>query len=160
MANPSATHRSTDLISISFLMEPLAQELGISWIVGCGTPMVLQAQVLKAVSCCTIWQSIINKSDLHDLHLHTSFTAQVVMNKLVCEAEDVIHPNSGLHTSHGSQLCWTDLSSTTVASVTDIIQKHQPLTWQYVTTICGRPPRKRNGVTALWKYRPVTGVSY
>jgi len=90
----------------------------------------------------------------------TSFAAQVVMNKLVREAEDVIHPNSGLHTSHGSQLCWADLSSTTVASVTDIIQKHQPLTWQYVTTICGWPPRKWNGVTALRKYRPVTGVSY
>jgi len=79
----------------------------------------------------------------------TSFVAQVVINKLVREAEDVVHPTSGLHTSHGSQLCWADLSSTTIASVTNIIQKHQPLTWKYVTTICGHPPRKRNGVTAL-----------
>ena len=90
----------------------------------------------------------------------TSFAAQVVMNKLVREAEDVVHPSSGLHTSHGSQLCWADLSSTTIALVTDIIKKHQPLTWKYMTTICERPPRKRNGVTALRKYRPVTGVGY
>ncbi|KIM63152.1 hypothetical protein SCLCIDRAFT_15631 [Scleroderma citrinum Foug A] len=90
----------------------------------------------------------------------TSFVAQVVMNKLVREAEDVIHPSSSLHTSHGSQLCWADLSSMTIALVTDIIKKHQPLTWKYVTTICERPPRKWNGVTALRKYRPlVTGVA-
>ena len=160
MANLSTTHSSMGLISISFLMEPLARELDISWIPGCGIPMVLQAQVLMVVSCCTIQQSIIDKSGQHGQHSVTSFAAQVVMNKLVREAEDVVHPSSSLHTSHGSQLCWADLSSTTIALVTDIIKKHQPLTWKYVTTICERPPRKRNGVTALQKYHPVTGVGY
>ncbi|KAF9232804.1 hypothetical protein BU15DRAFT_80791 [Melanogaster broomeanus] len=103
----------------------------------------------------------------------TSFAAQIIKKKLVQEAEEAVKPGNGLHTSvprasasstrftsgRSSQLQWTDIGLTTVSSVADIIKKCQPLTWDYVTTICARPPRKRNGVVAVRKTRPVEAVA-
>jgi len=74
----------------------------------------------------------------------TSFAAQVVKKELVQEAEAAVQPRSGLHAMQ--QVSWADVRSTTVSSVADVIQKLQPLTWELVTEICARPPRKRDGV--------------
>ncbi|KAH7905521.1 hypothetical protein BJ138DRAFT_1130454 [Hygrophoropsis aurantiaca] len=97
----------------------------------------------------------------------TSYAAQTMKKRLVREAENAVKPSSGLHThvapSKSSpervQLQWTDIGSTTMLSVADIIKKHQPLTWEYVTAICARKPRVRNGLVEVRKTRPIEGVA-
>ena len=86
----------------------------------------------------------------------TSFAAQLVKKKLVQEAEAAVQPRSGLHAMQ--QVSWADIHSTTVASVAGVIQKLQRLTWELVTEICARPPRKRGGVVVERQRRPVNGV--
>ena len=88
----------------------------------------------------------------------TSFTAQLIKKKLVQEAEAVVQPTSGLHTSYSHQVSWADIGTTTMLSIAKLIQKYQPLTWELVTEICSRPPRKRDGIVVERKKRPVLGV--
>ena len=87
----------------------------------------------------------------------TSFAAQSVKKKLVCKAEDAVQPGSGLHTMKS---VWSDIGTSMAEPVITTIKELQPLTWNIVTElVCARPPQRRNGVKAMWKNRPVDGVS-
>ncbi|KAG1745489.1 uncharacterized protein EDB91DRAFT_1050099, partial [Suillus paluster] len=70
----------------------------------------------------------------------TSFAAQILTDELVREAESAMKPTSGLHSmlpskSNPKEKEWADIGATTMEKVSAIIQKHQPLTWHYLTTI-------------------------
>ncbi|KAH7920579.1 hypothetical protein BV22DRAFT_996910, partial [Leucogyrophana mollusca] len=69
----------------------------------------------------------------------SSFAAQTMKKKLLQEAESAVRPK--------------------INAVAGVIQKHQPLTWDYVVAICSRKPRTQNGVLPVRKYRPVDGVA-
>ncbi|KAF8185692.1 hypothetical protein BJ912DRAFT_1060520 [Pholiota molesta] len=98
----------------------------------------------------------------------TSFAAQIVQDKLVDEAEDAIKVSSGLHLSlsdhqtASKKLEWTDIGSATVERTQQIIQTHQPLTWNLFMKLAARPPRSQDGVKVVRIKRPpelaVTGV--
>ncbi|KAG6824881.1 hypothetical protein H0H92_005539 [Tricholoma furcatifolium] len=87
----------------------------------------------------------------------TSFAAQIIKDQLVKEAKAVVKPDSGLHVSRKKQTAnktmWMDIGSATVARVSDIIQRHQPLTWGFLMAIASS---ERTSVTgnAVRKRRP------
>ena len=92
----------------------------------------------------------------------TAFAAQVIKKKLVREAEEAVKPTSGLHIAslktneaRSAWLQWSDIGSTTVTKVTDIVEHLQPLTWDYVMAMCMRPQRTRNGIVSVCKTHPV-----
>jgi hypothetical protein len=94
----------------------------------------------------------------------TSFAAQTVRKEVIREAESAVHPTSGLHTSISSKAGerkpqWTDIGVTTVPDVSEVIKRHQPLTWSLIASIAARKQRSHNGNVAVRKRRPVEGVS-
>jgi len=94
----------------------------------------------------------------------STFAVQLVRDRLVHEVETAVKSSSGLHVSFKSQSDiqvteWADIGATTISKVADIIKRHQPVTWYLMTEIAGRKLRKRKGVVAERKFRPVDGVS-
>jgi len=94
----------------------------------------------------------------------TSFAVQIVRRQVVKEAENVIKPSSGLHTSVKDEsnpkvMNWTDIGAGTTSQVAEILRKHQPIMMDLMMQIAARQPRKRNGVAVEWKLRPVEVVS-
>ena len=85
----------------------------------------------------------------------TSFAAQLIKKKLIQEAEAAVQSKQ-LHASQ--QVSWANIGATTMSSIAKLIQMLQPLTWELVTEICARPPRKRGGVVPERRKRPVIGV--
>ena len=95
----------------------------------------------------------------------TSFAAQTVAEKLVCKAEDAVHPESGLYvfisgkSGRTKALEWTDIGMATLNNTGNIIRQKQPLTYELVKKLCSRPPRVRNGVIAVRQKQPTDLVS-
>jgi hypothetical protein len=94
----------------------------------------------------------------------TSFAVQVVEQRLVQEATNAVKPSSGLHAVASRKTAerkaeWVDIGTTTVPEVAEILKKHQPLTWHYLTKIAARKPRVRDGAVLVRKWRPVDTVS-
>jgi len=63
----------------------------------------------------------------------TSFAVQLVEKKLIQERTVAVRPSSGLYAlatakSADQTLSWDDVGLTTVADVTEVLKKHQPLT--------------------------------
>jgi hypothetical protein len=70
-----------------------------------------------------------------------------------------VRPSSGLHASATAKsadksLSWDDIGLTTVADVTEVLKKHQPLTWHYLIQLTTPKAQKRNGRVVARKYRP------
>lgn len=106
----------------------------------------------------------------------TAFAAQTVQKQLIREADEAVKPEAGLHAtvpkslrggpeSHGSgpKRSWSAIGSATFSNVQEIIQRCQPLTWQYALDIaatgserCAKRHESMAGaVTASRKkYRP------
>jgi len=94
----------------------------------------------------------------------TSFAVQVVEQRLVQEATNAVKPSSGLHAVVSRKTAerkaeWVDIGTTTVPKVAEILKKHQPLTWHYLTKIAARKPRVRDGAVLVRKRQPVDTVS-
>ncbi|KAL1658988.1 hypothetical protein GGF50DRAFT_131359 [Schizophyllum commune] len=96
----------------------------------------------------------------------TSFSAQLVRQQLVREAEEAIKVKNGLHVSIGKKarenvkpLVWDDLGVGTVDHVRAILQKNQPLLYNFVSELCSRKPRKdQHGAVVVRKQRTITNV--
>ncbi|KAI5888787.1 uncharacterized protein SCHCODRAFT_02671332 [Schizophyllum commune H4-8] len=97
----------------------------------------------------------------------TSFSAQLVKQQLVREAEEAIEVKSGLHVSIGKKerknvkpLVWDDLGVGTVDHVRGIIQRTQPLLLNFVSELCSRKPRRGlHGAVVVRKQRTVSNVA-
>ncbi|KAF7973930.1 hypothetical protein HWV62_13994 [Athelia sp. TMB] len=93
----------------------------------------------------------------------TSFATQAVRKEIIKEAEEAIKPENGLHVSlkgknDTKQVKWQDIGSATVAHVSALIQKNQPLLWALIMAVSGRRPRVRNGVQTERHRRPLETV--
>jgi hypothetical protein len=93
----------------------------------------------------------------------TSFAVQIVERRLVREATNAVKPSSGLHAVVSCKTTqrkaeWVDIGTTTVPEVAEILKKHQPLTWHYLTKIAARKPRVRSGAVLVRKRRPIDTV--
>ncbi|RDB30543.1 hypothetical protein Hypma_007322 [Hypsizygus marmoreus] len=79
----------------------------------------------------------------------TSFAAQITQAKLLKEAKSAVKPESGLHVSsrkRGEQkMQWADIGAATVSRVSEIIKKHQPLTWELLMAIATSDRQSRTG---------------
>ena len=89
----------------------------------------------------------------------TSFAVQLVGKKLTQECTVAVRPSSGLHASATAKsadksLSWDDIGLTTVADLTGVLKKHQPLTWHYLIQLTTPKARKRNGRVVARKYCP------
>jgi hypothetical protein len=84
----------------------------------------------------------------------TSFAVQLVGKKLTQEHTVAVRPSSGLHApvtakSADKSLGWDDVGLTTVADVTEVLKKHQPLIWHYLIQLTTSKARQQNSeVTA------------
>ena len=93
----------------------------------------------------------------------TSFAAQLIEKKLVTEAKDAVKVGSGLHASSKRKIGldtvqWSDVGSATVSQVADVIQKHQPLTWNYMMHIAMPESRGQHGADKTVRTRCPTNV--
>jgi len=82
-----------------------------------------------------------------------------VEKKLIQECTVAVRPSSGLHASVTAKsadqtLSWDDVGLTTVADVTDVLKKHQPLIWHYLIQLTTPKARKQKGMVIARKYRP------
>ena len=95
----------------------------------------------------------------------TLFAAQLIEKKLVREAKDAVKVGSGLHASSkrkiGSDTVqWSDVGSATVLQVADVIQKHQPFTWNYMMHIAMPESRSQHSADKTVRMcRPTNVVS-
>ncbi|KAF8191273.1 hypothetical protein BJ912DRAFT_295157 [Pholiota molesta] len=77
----------------------------------------------------------------------TSFAVQIVLKKLVAEAESAVSTSSGLQLSlsdkrhNEKKIEWRDVGALTFESAKEIITTHQPLLWNLVNTLASRRPR-------------------
>ncbi|KAJ3002595.1 hypothetical protein NUW54_g5764 [Trametes sanguinea] len=95
----------------------------------------------------------------------TAFAAQMVQQRVIEEAEDAVNPENGLHSSRRKvrsagqagqekqRLVWADIGGTTIAEVSDVIRRHQPLTWGLAHAIALRK-EKPSKVKAARRRRP------
>ena len=72
------------------------------------------------------------------------------------EAENAVKPSSGLHAVAPHKTAqrkaeWVDIGTTTVPNVVEILKKHQPLTWHYLTKIAAQKPHVRKGNVLVQK---------
>jgi len=89
----------------------------------------------------------------------TSFAVQLVQKKLTQERMVAVRLSNGLYASTSAKsvekgVSWDDIGLTTVADVTEVLKKHQPLTWHYLIELTAPKARKRRGQVIVWKYRP------
>jgi hypothetical protein len=89
----------------------------------------------------------------------TSFAVQLVQKKLTQERMVAVRPSNGLYASTSAKspekgVSWDDIGLTTVADVTEVLKKHQPLTWHYLMELTTPKARKRRGQVIARKYRP------
>ncbi|KAF8193655.1 hypothetical protein BJ912DRAFT_1091531 [Pholiota molesta] len=82
----------------------------------------------------------------------TSFAVQIVLKKLVAEAESAVSTSSGLHLSlsdkrhNEKKIEWRDVGALTFETAKEIITTHQPLLWNLVNTLATRRPRDNSMV--------------